>query len=240
MRRQRTITLEAKGISGNLSFDLNTNFFTFVSEKKFSVNSRMYGTRYEFRYKRNGFYIPSIFGRACNESETVYLDEPLIADLSVNEVLSLNVQLIQIPLPTGAVIFSVDSSSSKTLPRVTCAIKPGDAVDRDRVFVKIQNISFNEPMIFKYVYTSLGANIVTITCSNYICVKTMKKVATTVNICFDPHGIFNCQYSIPTNPLKVFTANDLYISNRMKIYCKDDNINFQWTLLQTNSTKGVG
>eukprot|EP00105_Crassostrea_gigas_P046081 XP_019930229.1 PREDICTED: uncharacterized protein LOC105347349 [Crassostrea gigas] len=242
MGRNTYITLEAKGISGNPSylFDVDTNDSPPGSIQPFKVNPEMKGTRYKFSYKRYGFYIPSVFGIcAGNETETVFLDEPLIADFSLKDVLSLNVQPIQIPLPTGAVDFSIVSSSGTTLPRVTCAIKPGDAVDRDSVFVKTQNISSKEPMIFKYVYTSLGANIVTINCSNYISDTTMEKTATTVNSCFDTGGIFDRQYSLPTNPMKVFSANDLYISNRMEIFCKD-SIKFHWKLFQTNNTEEVG
>lgn len=241
--RNTYVYLNAEGISGSpsYSFNVDTNSYYYISSSQYQVNNGMNGTIYTFKYQMYGFYFPSVSAVHANgERETVFLDQFLIADLSVEDSLSLIVQPKHIPLPPGNAEFKVMSSSSTTRPFVTCEMKPGDAVDRDSVYVKTQNISYTEPMIFKYVYTSLGANTVTINCSNYISVKTMTEVATTVNTCFDTLGIFDRQYSIPTNPLKVFAAYDLYISNRMKILCQDEHANFEWSLFQMNNTNTFG
>eukprot|EP00105_Crassostrea_gigas_P041582 XP_019925730.1 PREDICTED: uncharacterized protein LOC105335227 [Crassostrea gigas] len=241
--RDTYVYLYAQGIYGSPSYFLNvdTDSHTGIYSYTYNVNDYMNGTYFTFKYMKYGFYFPSVYAVHANgERETVFLDQFLIADLSVEDSLSLIVQPKQIPLPPGYAEFKVISSSSTTRPFVTCEMKPGDAVDRDSIYVKTQNISSTEPLVFKYVYTSLGANTVTIKCSNYISVKTMTEVATTVNTCFDPHGIFDRQHSIPTNPLKVFSAYDLYISNRMNILCQDENAYFEWNLFQTDNTNTIG
>lgn len=92
-------------------------------------------------------------------------------------------------------------------------MKLGDVVDCDSVYVKIQNILFIELLVFKYVYISFGVNVVIINCLNYIFVKIMIEVVIMVNICFDFYGIFDCQYLILINLLKVFFVYDFYILN---------------------------
>ena len=191
-----------------------------------------------FKYHQYGFYLPSVVGKfGTGEQETVFLTDPIIADFSLGSSLQLDIQPKNILLPPGTVFIKVGllDTTLKPRPRVKCEMKPGDAVERDGIYTKMQNISSNEPLVFIYNYTSLGSHAISIKCTNYISEKIMQEEISTVNSCFDQKGIFDRQYSIAENPLNVYSANDLYISNRMKILCKNENPHFQWNIFHTNN-----
>lgn len=60
----------------------------------------------------------------------------------------------------------------------------------------------------------------------------MKKVSV-INKCFNYNGVYDRQYSIPTDPMYVYTSEKTYIANKMHIMC-DDDLEFNWTFFRAN------
>jgi hypothetical protein len=205
------------------------------SMNHFNVNDVMNGSSYTVNYQKYGFYIPYVHD-VEHSGERVYLEQPLIADYTLVNALSLSIQPKRIYIPPWKVEFKVQTNPANARPYSFCSMKLGDAVDRKFVYNKTQNITNTEPIVFSYTYTSLGKHTVIITCSNYISNETLIDEVEVVNACFDSKGIFDRQYSISTHPMKVYSSKNLYISSRMNILCTTLKPNFQWYIYQANST----
>jgi hypothetical protein len=221
------------GINGTPEYVFDSDSTSSSSSMEhFIFNDAMNGSRYTVNYQKYGFYIPYVE----HSGERVYLEHPLVADYTLVNALSLSVQPKRIYIPPWKVEIKVQMISANSRPFTFCSMKLGDAVDREFIYNKTQNITNKEPIVFSYTYTTLGNHTVIIACSNYISTETLINEVEIVNDCFDSTEIFDRQYSIPTHPMKVYTSKDLYISNRMNILCTNLTPNFQWSVYQANST----
>jgi hypothetical protein len=230
--RENTIC-KASGITGTPVYNFYSDTpFSSLSMNHFHVNEVMNGSSYDVNYQKYGFYIPYV----QHSGETVYLEQPLIADYTLGDALALDIQPRLAYGPPWNVEFKVQTTSTNARPYTFCSMKLGDPVDRNFVYNNTHNITNTEPLVFSYTYTSLGKHTVDVACWNYISEKKITDQVEVVNSCFDSKGSFDRQYSISTHPMKVYTSKDLYISNRMNILCKNVTPDFQWYIYQVNSS----
>lgn len=235
--RSENVSLIATGIQGdsNYTFDVDSMdlilpYLNFDNVKN-NLNKDWRTFKNTTKYSKYGFYMPSVLG---SNGERVYVDQPIIADLSLSDGLELVVVPHNVPLPPGSVTFRIElRENQRDRPFVTCNMTSGDAVDRVSVFYKKQNVTRLNPVVFKYTYTSLGNHTATLVCTNYISSKKWMKTVSVINKCFNYNGVYDRQYSIPTDPMYVYTSENTYIANKMHIMC-DDDLEFNWTFFRAN------
>lgn len=236
--RFENITLIAFGIEGIASYtflpDADTLILPYPGFDYAMNNVNMMKPIYKnmARYFHFGFYMPSVLG---SNGEVVIVDQPIIADMSLLDGLDLVIQPHLIPLPPGKTTFIIKlKSGQRDRPFTHCNMTAGDAVDRDSVFYKEQNITSLHPLIFDYTYTSLGNHTATIVCTNYISHKKWVRQVAVMNKCFDYNGIYDRQYSVPKEPMHVLTSEKIYIANKMHIMCDELPV-FKWTFFKGSS-----
>ena len=190
-------------------------------------------------YKEYGHFLPKVIARNGSMTEVVYLTDAIKADFSLGADLSIYVKNETIILPPGSVNISV--MSTKSLPWVTCEFTSGDIIDK-KIYTITANITPSEPMVFPYVYKTLGLHNLTMHCSNYVENITMSNTTLLLhNPCFSYHGIFDRNYALYENTMKAFTSADLYLSSRMQVICLGKTADFEWEFFrhwsETNKTK---
>lgn len=235
--RSENVSLIATGIRGNSSYtfdvdsmDLILPYLNFDNVNNNS-NTEIRTFKNKTKYSKYGFYMPSVLG---SNGERVYVDQPIIADLSLNDGLELVIIPQNVPLPPGSVTFRIElRENQRDRPFTTCNMTSGDAVDRASVFYKTQNVTRLNPVVFEYTYISLGNHTATLICTNYISHKKWIKTVSVINKCFNYNGVYDRQYSIPTDPMYVYTSQNTYIANKMHVMCNDD-LEFIWTFFRAN------
>ncbi|XP_062621693.1 uncharacterized protein LOC134283266 [Saccostrea cucullata] len=142
--RYTNVTFAAKGIPGAAIYTFYTDSSSTIyrGSSYNAINNVMNVSIYTVEYLEYGFYFPSVYGYG----ERVYLDQPLIADYKLEDRLYLDVRPYPNPLPPGDITLRVRTLSREPRPYVTCILKAGDAVDRDSVFYKTQNITKTQPI----------------------------------------------------------------------------------------------
>lgn len=192
-------------------------------------------------YDTFGYYIPKMIGSNGTLVEIVYLDNPVIADLSIaRDELTLSVPN-SVLLPPGSVEYRLKIAPGKYdyRPFVFCTVNTGDEVDRS-LNSDLYNITSSNPFVYSYKYVALGSPVVNITCHNTLSTRTWTKPVLVHNECFEVKGIFDRQYSMVEFPMPAWTSENFYISNRMAIpsqtSCGSVSPVFHWAMFKVNES----
>lgn len=243
--RYTVFNMTAEGLLGENSIyifdedsqELRTNYKSFVFDNVTLITAAWNLVEYD----TFGYYIPKMIGSNGTLVEIVYLDHPVIADLSIAEnELTLNVP-DSVLLPPGSVEYRLNIAPGKYdyRPFVFCTIQTGDEVDRT-LSSGLYNITSSNPFVYSYKYVALGSPVVDITCNNTLSSKTWMKPVDVINSCFEVKGIFDRQYSMVDFPMPVWTSENFYISNRMAIpaqtSCASETPVFRWEMFNVNES----
>ncbi|XP_061167319.1 sperm receptor for egg jelly-like [Saccostrea echinata] len=186
-------------------------------------------------YAKYGTYLPSVTATYESLTEIVYLSEPLAADYDMTGNLAIEFSNTTVHLPPGTVTITI-TTSTMSFPFVRCSLLSGDLIDNS-LHEKVQNITPTEPMVFPYTYQTLGNHSLTANCSNHLTTIPISNSVYARNPCFTKNGIFDRQYSVISNPMKVFTSQDVYISSRMGVICVEKTADFGWEIFSNYSSE---
>lgn len=65
-------------------------------------------------------------------------------------------------------------------------------------------------------------------CINFILLVSFMGKVDVINFCFGDEGIFDCKFFMLEVRMKIIDISEVYIVNRMSVFCIKDNINFVW------------
>lgn len=221
-------TVTATGMPGSPTYD-----FDFDS----SDTPTCSGGQCTISYSEYGSYLPKVTATNGSLIEIVYLSELLSADYDITGNLAIEFSNTTVMLPPGTVTITITSANGASFPYVTCSLLSGDLIDNS-LHVRVHNITSTSPMIFPYTYQTLGNHSLSANCSNNLATIPITNSIYAQNPCFTKNGIFDRQYSVVSNPMKVYTSQDVYLSSRMGVICIDKTAGFQWEIF-SNYTSDV-
>lgn len=233
---QRFYCDKEKGIVDHDSFKLTSETFStgwsfhFYKDADDSNPDNKYGPSlysYTFSHLSYGLHLPKLVAKKELDVEVVYLKNYLVVDYNLTVDLKLSAPKTGL-LPPGIINFNMMSVFKKDLPYVNCTLDAADDVDR-RLYSKEENITGNHNLTFTYQYIDLGVQSAKIYCFNLVTERTIQHNVSLVNPSFGLEGVFDRLYSMPTNPMLVYTTENVYIGIRMKIYDRSD-VNYFWSL----------
>lgn len=221
-----SFTLTATGLAGTntIDFDVDSTDTPTINGGVCTVSYANYGT-----------YLPKATVTNGSLTEVVYLSDPLKVDYDMTGNLNIEFSNTTVLLPPGTVTITI-TSATMSFPSVTCSLISGDLIDTS-VHVKSQNITPSSPMIFPYTYQTLGNHSLRANCSNFLSTIPVVNSVYAQNPCFTKNGIFDRQYSDISNPMKVYTSQDVYVSSRMGVTCIDKTALFQWEIFSNYTSE---
>lgn len=197
----------------------------------FSKNSPFKEKTFELKYDKYGFYMPKFAGYGNDFIEEIYLDSPLIAEFNLENKLEFHTTAEKnndtVNLPPGDINFTISSDFDETLPWVNCSLISGDEVKRFEYNVS-HNITRDSHIVVNHTYGDLGNQTIKVTCINFISSVSFTGKVDVINSCFGDEGIFDRKFSMPEVRMKITDTSEVYIANRMSVFCTKDNINFAW------------
>lgn len=221
----------------DVGFTLQSDYEVQIIEDKpaqsfnLSKNSLLNGTFFELRYDKYGFYMPKFAGYGNDFIEEIYLDGPLIAEFNLENKLELHTTAEKnndtVNLPPGDINFTISSDFDETLPWVNCSLTSGDEVKRFEYNVS-HNITRGSHIVVNHTYGDLGNQTIKVTCINFISSVSFTGKVDVINSCFGDEGIFDRKFSMPEVRMKITDTSEVYIANRMSVFCYKDDINFVW------------
>lgn len=222
-----TFTLTATGLSGSTTFDFDVDSTT-------DTPTQSSGTC-TISYAKYGIYFPKVTATNGSVTEIVYLAEPLKVDYDMTGNLAIDFSNTTVLLPPGHVTITI-TSATMSFPMVTCSLISGDLIDT-HTHVKSHNITPSSPLVFPYTYQTLGNHSLSANCSNFLTTIPIFNSVYAQNPCFTKNGIFDRQYSDISNPMKVYTSQDVYVSSRMGVTCIDKTALFQWEIFSNYTSE---
>lgn len=242
-------TFESNKNRYDVGFSLESDYEVQIIEDKpaqpFNLSKNTFLTEriFELKYNKYGFYMPKFSGNGNDFIEEIYLDKPLIAEFDLENKLEFHTTAEKnndtVNLPPGNINFTISSDLDETLPWVNCTLTSGDEVKRFEYKVS-HNITRDSPIVVSHTYGDLGYQTIKVTCINFISSVSFTKKIDVINSCFGDEGIFDRKFSMPEVRMKITDTSEVYIANRMSVFCNNYDIIFAWKSCESlPSRKGV-
>ncbi|CAC5377683.1 PKD1L2 [Mytilus coruscus] len=193
---------------------------TYIMTSEPSVKTNIYPTFEKFN--------PKVIAYNSTFYEITYTEQPVRAEEPMTGV---NISLpLKIDLPPGDILVNVSlADGSNSLPFINCTFSMGDLIDRKLYYI-YKNLTVSNPYLFYFTYITLGNHSATVNCSNTISYVDYVVTVNVWNECFQPTGMFDRDYSNDTNPLVLYTSQDIDLGSRMAVYCTEQHVTYVWEL----------
>ncbi|XP_061173587.1 uncharacterized protein LOC133182755 [Saccostrea echinata] len=229
------ITIEMDG-SATIEFDLDSGKLAYQENSTMITEDNRNKTRdqIQINYTEYGFKMPKFIGHNNKFAEEIYLDDYIIADYDLEKEIELQTSAEKrnqtVPLPPGNISILIGISphlKNSTRPLINCSINTGDEVKRVD-YTQLHNITINRPLIVYHTYYDLGNQTIDAKCHNFISNVDLHLDVRVINVCYGDEGIFDRQFSMQSKKMSVFDSSEVYIANRMSIFCPGTDITFGW------------
>lgn len=193
---------------------------TFILTDEPSIKTNIYPNFEKFN--------PKVIAYNSTFYEITYTEQPVRAEEPMTGV---NISLpLRIDLPPGNILVNVSlADGANSLPFINCTFFMGDLIDR-KMYHIYKNLTVSNPYLFYFTYITLGNHSATINCSNSISHVDYVVTVNVWNECFQPTGMFDRDYSNETNPLVLYTSQDIDLGSRMAVYCTEQHVTYVWEL----------